>query len=148
MSVNFISKATVVIDAPAAKVWQALTSPDVIREYMFGTRVETDWKIGSSIYWRGQHQGQEYEDKGTILQVLPEKLLQHTYHSSMSGIEDQPENYFNLIYELEEVDNQTTVTLTTSNLPDENSVQHIEQNWKEVLMKLKEVVERQPEKIS
>ena len=66
----------------------------------------------------------------------------------MSGIEDQPENYFNLIYELEEVDNQTTVTLTTSNLPDENSVQHIEQNWKEVLMKLKEVVERQPEKIS
>lgn len=148
MSVNFISKATVVIDAPAAKVWQALTSPDVIREYMFGTRVETDWKIGSSIYWRGQHQGQAYEDKGTILQVLPEKLLQHTYHSSMSGIEDQPENYFNLIYELEEVDNQTTVTLTTSNLPDENSVQHIEQNWKEVLMKLKEVVERQPEKIS
>ncbi|HEY0742135.1 MAG TPA: SRPBCC family protein [Chryseosolibacter sp.] len=148
MSANFISKATVTIDAPAAKVWHALTSPEMIREYLFGTQVETDWRIGSDIVWRGEYQGQSYEDKGKILQVLPDKLLQHTYHSSMSAIEDQPENYFNVTYELEESDGQTTVTLTTSNLPDENSVEHSEKNWQGVLMKLKDVVERQPENVS
>ena len=117
MSANFISRTETTINAPASKVWQALTSPDAIHEFMFGTQVETDWKIGSDIKWTGGYQGKRYEDKGKILQVLPEKLLQHTYHSSMSGIEDKPENYFNVTYELEETNGSTTVTLTNSNLP-------------------------------
>jgi uncharacterized protein YndB with AHSA1/START domain len=148
MSANFISRTETTINAPASKVWHALTSPDAISEFMFGTRVETDWKIGSDIKWTGNYEGKTYEDKGKILQVLPEKLLQHTYHSSMSGIEDKPENYFNVSYELEEANGSTTVTLTNSNLPDEKSKEHSEKNWEGLLQKLKEVVERETEKVS
>jgi uncharacterized protein YndB with AHSA1/START domain len=147
MSANFISRTETNIHAPASKVWQALTSPETISQFMFGTRVETDWKIGSDITWTGEYNGKSYEDKGKILQVLPEKLLQHTYHSSMSGIEDKPENYFNVTYELEETNGSTTVTLTNSNLPDEKSKEHTEQNWQGVLQKLKEVVESETEKV-
>jgi uncharacterized protein YndB with AHSA1/START domain len=148
MSANFISKSEVTINAPASKVWEALTSPEAINQFLFGTHVETDWKIGSDIKWKGNYDGRDYEDKGKILQVLPEKLLQHTYHSSMSGIEDAPENYLNVTYELEESDGKTTVTLTNSNLPDENSKEHAQKNWQGVLSKLKDVVERQTEKVS
>lgn len=148
MSVNFIARTEITINAPASKVWQTLTSPEAINRFMFGTQVETDWKIGSDIKWTGNYQGKSYEDKGKILQVLPEKLLQHTYHSSMSGIEDKPENYFNVTYELEEVNGATTVVLTNSNLPDEKSKEHAEKNWQGLLQKLKEVVERETEKVS
>ncbi len=147
MSANFISKTSVTIHAPAAQVWDALTSPELIRQYLFGTNTETDWKVGSDIRWRGEYEGKSYEDKGKILQVLPEKLLQHTYHSAMSGIEDKPENYFNVTYELEETDGETTVTVANSNLPDEKSVAHSESNWSQVLSKLKEVVERRMEQV-
>lgn len=148
MSANFSSKTETTITAPASKVWKALTTPEVISEFMFGTKVETDWKIGSPIKWHGGYQGKTYEDNGTILQVLPEKLLQHTYHSSMSGLEDKPENYFNVTYELEENNGETLVTLTNSNLPDEKARDHADKNWQGVLQKLKEVVERETEKVS
>lgn len=147
MSANFSAKAETIINAPASTVWQALTNPETISQFMFGTQVETDWKIGSPVRWHGNYEGKPYEDKGIILQVLPEKLLQHTYHSSMSGIEDKPENYFNVTYELEENNGQTTVTLTNSNLPDEKARDHAESNWQGVLQKLKEVVERKAEVI-
>lgn len=147
MAANFISKSETKINAPASKVWHALTSPAMISEFMFGTHVETDWKIGSDIKWTGNYNGKSYEDKGQVLQALPDKLLQHTYHSSMSGIEDKPENYFNVTYELDEQDGVTTVTLTNSNLPDEQSKEHTEKNWQRVLEKIKEVVEREKERV-
>jgi uncharacterized protein YndB with AHSA1/START domain len=148
MSANFSAKTQTTIHAPAAAVWKALTSAETIREYMFGTQVKTDWRVGSPITWHGNYEGKSYEDKGTILQVLPEKLLQHTYHSSMSGLADAPENYFNVTYELEENNDETIVTLTNSNLPDEKARDHAEKNWQGVLQKLKEVVERQREQVS
>lgn len=141
MSANFSAKTQITINAPASSVWKALTTPEIVSAFMFGTEVNTDWTIGSPITWRGIYQGKAYEDHGTVLQVLPEKLLQHTYHSSMSGIEDTPENYFNVLYELEEDDGKTTVTLTNSNLPDEKARDHASQNWESVLQNLKEVVE-------
>jgi uncharacterized protein YndB with AHSA1/START domain len=147
MAANFSSKNEITINAPASKVWKALTDPDAITQFMFGTNVETDWKIGSSITWHGEYEGKSYEDTGTILQVLPEKLLQHTYHSSMSGLEDKPENYFNVTYELEENNGQTKVTLTNSNLPDEKAEAHAASNWQGVLQKMKDVVERESEKV-
>jgi uncharacterized protein YndB with AHSA1/START domain len=142
MAANFVAKATTTINAPASLVWKALTDPEIIRTYMFGTEMTTDWKVGSRITWQGNYEGKAYEDKGQILQLLPEKLLQYTYHSSMSGIEDRPENYFNITYELEEENGQTNVTLINSNLPDEQSQQHSQKNWETVLGKMKEVVEQ------
>ncbi|HEY0653203.1 MAG TPA: SRPBCC family protein [Chryseosolibacter sp.] len=147
MSANFSAKTETTIHASAAKVWQALTTPELISQFMFGAHVETDWAIGSPITWRGSHQGKSYEDHGTVLQVLPEKLLQHTYHSSLSEIEDTPENYFNVTYELDEEDGKTRVTLTNSNLPDEKSREHAERNWQKVLEKLKDIVEQQHEHV-
>ena len=45
MSVNLIAKASVTIHAPLSKVWQALTDPEMIRQYFYDTEVITDWII-------------------------------------------------------------------------------------------------------
>jgi len=44
-----VASAETDIDAPRREVWRALTDPDEIEKYMFGSRVETDWKPGSPI---------------------------------------------------------------------------------------------------
>lgn len=41
---QFIAKASTSIDAPPATVWEALVNPEMIKQYMFGTNVVTDWK--------------------------------------------------------------------------------------------------------
>ncbi|WP_295124449.1 SRPBCC family protein [uncultured Chitinophaga sp.] len=141
MANKFTAKASIAINAPKDKVWEALTDPDMIREYLFGTETSTDWKKGSPITYKGTWKGQAYEDKGTIIDIIPEKLLHTTYLSGMSGQEDVPENYANVIYEISEQSGKTVLSITQDNNDTEESRQHSEQNWNTVLEGLKLLVE-------
>ena len=76
MDENLIARASVTINAPGAKVWDALVNPEAIKQYMFGTNVVTDWREGSPIIWKGEWQGKSYEDKGVILQFKPGRTIQ------------------------------------------------------------------------
>lgn len=135
------AKASIAINAPKNSVWEALTDPDMIREYLFGTNTITDWQKGSPITYKGVWKGREYEDKGTIINIIPGKLLHTTYFSSMSGKEDKAENYANVIYELSEQNGKTVLTITQDNNADEQSRQHSEENWNTVLEGIKHLVE-------
>src|SRR5258706_3209022 len=42
-------------------------SPEILKQYYFGADIISDWKMGSSIIYKGEWQGKPYEDKGTIL---------------------------------------------------------------------------------
>jgi uncharacterized protein YndB with AHSA1/START domain len=136
-----VATAETDIRAPRSKVWRALTDPDEIQKYMFGSKVETDWKPGSRITWRGEYEGRRYEDKGEILEVDPERKLKLTHFSALSGDEDVPENYHTLVYELEEDDGRTHVSLSQDNNKSEEAAEHSRANWDKMLSGLKEVVE-------
>jgi len=131
------------IRAPRSAVWRALTDPDEIEKYMFGSRVETDWKPGSRITWKGEYEGKTYEDKGEVLKVERERLLELTHFSPLSGDEDVAENYHTLVYELEESDGATHVSLSQDNNKSEEAAEHSRANWDRMLSGLKEVVEAQ-----
>ncbi len=130
------------IDAAPAKVWKAITTPATIKKYLMGTKVSTDWKEGSPITYEGNYNGKDYQDKGIIKKIEPEKILQSTYWSSMGGKEDKPENYNLVTYELLEKSGETVVTITQDNVQSEKEKEHVTGNWKSVLKKLKEVVEK------
>jgi uncharacterized protein YndB with AHSA1/START domain len=98
---DYVATAETEIDAPRDKVWAALTDPEQIKEYMFGSQVVTDWKRGSPIVWKGEYEGKAYEDKGEIVEIEPERRLKVTHFSPLSGQEDRPESYHTLLYELE-----------------------------------------------
>ena len=141
MSQNLIAKVEVNINAPVSKVWEALTNPHIIKQYLFGTEVVTDWSVGSPIIWKGVWQGKPYEDKGKIVQIIPEKLLETTYWSSMAGLSDKPENFKKVTYALSEENSNTKLILTQDNNISKEDVIHSEQNWKMVLDGLKKLLE-------
>ncbi len=138
---KYISQVSLLIQAPASKVWEALTKPELIQKYLFGTQVTTDWKVGSPITYKGVWQGKPYEDKGTIIESEPGKLLVSTYWSSMAGLPDRPENYQTVRYELSPQAGGTRLTLTQDNNKTQADANHTTQNWKMVLEGLKKLVE-------
>jgi len=141
MKNTFIAKSTITINAPAAKVWEALTTPALIKQYFFGVDVVTDWKVGSPIIYKGQWQGKSFEDKGKILKFEPEKLLVSTHWSPLSGVPDSPENYHTVTYELSQHGSNTQVTLTQDNNASEEEKADSERNWKMMLDGLKKLLE-------
>jgi len=141
MNKTLIAKATININAPTSKVWDALTKPDLIKQYMFGTQVTTDWKVGSPITYKGEWNGKAYEDKGKVLQIEPGKLLVSTFWSSLSGLSDVPENYKTVSYELSVEGRGTNLTITQDNNDSQEEANHSEQNWKMVLEGIKKLLE-------
>jgi uncharacterized protein YndB with AHSA1/START domain len=142
MQNNFIANASVTIDAPAVKVWDALVNPQAIKQYMFGAHVVSDWRNGSPITWTGEWQGKPYEDKGTIRHIQPERLIEYTHFSPLSGLPDQPENYHTVKIQLSDHEIQTHVSLAQDNNPTEEACAHSEKNWKMMLTGLKKFVEQ------
>ena len=134
-------KAAITINATAEKVWEALTTPKIIKQYFFGTDAISDWQVGSPLIFKGEWQGKQYEDKGTILEIVPQKLLRYSYWSSMSGIEDKPENYVTITYEISGEDNDITLMVIQENIPDEKTKAHSEENWNKVFGDLKNLLE-------
>ena len=47
MKNNIATKVKTTINAPVSKVWDALTNPETIKQYFFGTDTITDWRAGS-----------------------------------------------------------------------------------------------------
>jgi uncharacterized protein YndB with AHSA1/START domain len=138
---DIIARVSTTIDAPASKVWEALVTPEIIRQYMFGTTVRSDFRIGSPIMWSGEWQGKRYEDKGEIREFQPHRLLQYSHFSPLTGEKDIPENYHIVTITLVENDGQTNVTLTQDNNPTDKSREHSEKNWRMMLDGLKKTVE-------
>ena len=141
MDKNLTARATIAIDAPADKVWQALVNPEAIKEYMFGTNVVSDWREGSAISWRGEFQGKKYEDKGILLRVAPREKLQYSHFSPLSGRPDEPENYHTVTIELSGHNGRTDVSLEQDKNPNEEARSDSEKNWATMLAGLKKYLE-------
>ncbi len=141
MGQALLVKVAITINADASQVWDALTNPARIKEYLFGTEAVCDWRVGSPIVFRGEWQGKRYEDKGRILQIVPERLLSYSYWSNLSGTEDKPENYAHVTFELSREPHGTRLALTQDNASDEKSREHSEKNWTYVLETMKKLLE-------
>jgi uncharacterized protein YndB with AHSA1/START domain len=138
---DHVATARTEISASPARVWVALTDPDQISKYMFGSQVETDWQQGSPIVWKGDYQGKAYEDKGQILDVVPEQRLQVTHFSPLGGKDDVPENYHTLTYKLVGEGDTTQLSLSQDNNASAEEAEHSTGMWQTMLEGLKQVAE-------
>jgi len=144
---NLSLTTSIEVNAPASKVWEALTNPAIVKQYFFGTNVKTDWKKGSPIIWEGEWDGKSYQDTGKILEIDPGTSVKYNYWSSMSGTENTPENTLEITYDLSEKDGKTLLTVTQENIKSEEAKEHSEQNWQSVFGKMKEMVENNYAKV-
>jgi RNA polymerase sigma-70 factor (ECF subfamily) len=140
-SMAHTATAEITIRAPRARVWEALTKPELVAQYFFGTNVVTTWKIGEPILFRGEWEGKPYEDRGTVLAFAPDRSLSFNYWSAFSGLEDKPELRQVIRYDLSEAGTETRVIVTQSNVDTQERAEHSAKNWQTVLTGLKKLLE-------
>jgi uncharacterized protein YndB with AHSA1/START domain len=113
MEKEMIVDNVIQIKAPIDKVWAALTEPEWTKKYMFNCAVDSDWKTGSPVLWKMQHEGKEIIPvKGTVEEIKPGKLLKYSVIDPSMGIPDIPENYLHVTYELSATREGTELKVT------------------------------------
>lgn len=142
---SYTASASIVIRAPRAKVWDAITKPELVKQYFFGTSLVTDWTLGSPLFFRGEWDGKAYEDRGTVLTFEPPRSLSFNYWSSFSGLEDTPELRQIVRYDVEDEaadSGAVRVTVRQSNVDTRERAEHSTQNWQTVLDAMKRLLEQ------
>jgi uncharacterized protein YndB with AHSA1/START domain len=110
---SLIVKNTITIHAPASKVWDALVNPEQTKKYMYGCETVSDWQPGSELLWKGVFDGKELVAvKGKIVAIQPGSHLAYTTIDPNSTIEDIPENYLTVTYDLKTDGSDTVLTVT------------------------------------
>lgn len=133
----------VIINAPVANTWQALTEPELMKQWMFEDAIEivTDWKIGSPILIKGHLHEVAFENTGRVLQFEPYKTLSYEHLSSLSKLPDEPANYSVLEFKLEATAHQTHLILILSNFPTESIYKHLKFYWETTMGIVKKFAE-------
>jgi uncharacterized protein YndB with AHSA1/START domain len=131
-----VIEKTVVIAAPPAAVWNALTDPAAMSAWMgepeMAIEVDTDWRPGSAIVIRGVHHG-PFRNEGTVLDFVPGALLRYTHLSSVSGLADVPAHHSVIAFELAAVDGGTAVRLAVEGFATETIFRHLDLYWRGTL---------------
>jgi uncharacterized protein YndB with AHSA1/START domain len=149
MNTPLVVQNKILINAPASKVWDALTNPQQTKKYMFGCETVSDWKKGSPLLWKGSYEGKEMVFvKGIIADIQPGKFLAYTTIDPNGSLADIPENYLTVTYDLTTENGQTALTVTQgdySKVADgENRYKETYNNgegWNPILVQIKSLVE-------
>jgi uncharacterized protein YndB with AHSA1/START domain len=127
---------TIYITTTAEKLWSALTESEFSEKYWFGSRIQSEWKVGSSVNLLNV--GDERNWHGEVLQFDPPRLLSFKFR-----VVDSETDYSRVSFEL--VQNGPVVKLTLIhdelNENDEKFVAGISRGWPAVLSNLKSFLE-------
>lgn len=143
MDKELISKSSIDINASSTKVWEVLVKPEIAKEYFFGAEIVTDWKVGSPITFKGEFNGNKYEEKGVLLNVETNAKLQYSHWSNFDGLPDESENYRTWTFDLIEKEGTTKLYITEDNIPTEKQKNRSDEFWGEVLKSIKRISENE-----
>ena len=140
---DLISSQSIIINARPEKVWQTLTSPSLISQYLFGAQTITNWNVGSDILFKINFEGEEFIDKGIVVENIPNKKLKYKYWSGFCGLEDKSENYSLVSYNIEKVENdKSKLKWTQKGFADDQSRTNSENSLAIILEKIKAIAEK------
>ena len=146
MAKGLVAHSEIDVDAPAERVWRALTDPAALKQFMFGSTVASSWKVGDPITFKGEWEGKAYEDKGVIQEVVPNKRLSYTHFSPLMGKPDTPENYHTVVTTLAPTGAKTRVSIDQDNNATEAAREQSAKNWTLMLDGLKKYLAGAPQK--
>src|SRR6185369_8901027 len=138
---SHITTSKIIINTSAAQVWDALTKPELVKQWQYGSGVVTDWKKGSAILYRSEWEGKIFEQKGTILEIEKPTLVKYSLFAPHPDLEDEPKHYFTMTYLLEEFNGKTTLTIVQEDPREAHAQAETEESDNSVLNSLKKLVE-------
>lgn len=104
------------IAAPASRVWQVLTDPQLSRQWTAtwwpGVTIESDWTMGGTIVWRTSEG--EVGAQGRVVVLHPYLALEYTFKVNIPGSEKEER----LNFMLSEGDGTTKLTVRVGNFGD------------------------------
>ena len=134
--------AKISIRAHPSRVWEGLTNPVLVKQWQWGSVLDTDWQVGRDIRFHSDWFGEVYDMQGKVLEVVPYELIRYSILVPGSGNEGTRDNCAIMTYRLEERNDATTLTIS---LEDNHSLLEDEQafitNWGTVLTLLKFMIE-------
>lgn len=135
------SETKVLINASPKEIWTVLTESDFTKKYMFNCAVNTSWKVGDDITWKGHYEGYDAFQKGKVLAFEPYKLIKYSTLDP-NWMEEKDENYIHVSYVLDESDSHTELKVVNETFDgSDERMQHIVAGWDQVLDKIKTLAE-------
>jgi uncharacterized protein YndB with AHSA1/START domain len=121
------------------RLWSALTSPDFMKQYWFGTHFQTDWKRGSA--WQMVRPDGRVTDTGEIVEIDPPRRIVLKWRNEFRP-ELKAEGYARCTIELAPI--ADSVKLSITHVMDRAQSQLIEAvsgGWPRILSNLKSLLE-------
>lgn len=148
MKKELIVERTIEINASVEDVWEAIVNPDITQKYFFGTRVDSEWEIGSPV---------EYKDKkgkvvvrGEIESIKPGQFLR--IKIMIQGKPGEEEQYTTVTYEITDLGRKgTMLTISDGDFSvvagGQEKYDRSVIGWDKVLTTMKDVVEEMAHKL-
>jgi len=134
---NQVIDEEVCISVPINIVWDALTNPDITEKYWGGTRIESEWKKGSVIYYRRDG---EIVDEHKLLEIVPHRFIEHTFKPMFGEFQEESPSLVSIILKPEGP--TTRVVVLHRNFPPSSKVYAAcSGGWPEILKSLKALLE-------
>jgi uncharacterized protein YndB with AHSA1/START domain/DNA-binding transcriptional ArsR family regulator len=124
--------ATYIRTTPA-KLWDALTNPEMTRQYYYLSRVITDLKVGGKFAYTGPDGAVNLD--GEILEIVPEKKLVTTFKATWAP-DGEPTR---IMFEIEPMGEACKLTMTHYDY--EKSKAGVEMGWPMIVAGLKTLLE-------
>ncbi len=130
---------TTYIKTTPQKLWDALTTPEFIRQYWFGAHCESDWKAGSS--WKLCFPDGKIADAGEIAESIPPKRLVIKWRNEWNP-DVKAEGYSRCAFDIEPVDDAIKLTVTHGMDKEASKlIELVSGGWPKVLSNLKSLIE-------
>jgi uncharacterized protein YndB with AHSA1/START domain len=121
------------------KLWEAITSGEKTQQFFYGTKVESDWKVGSAV--RHVAPNGEVNLDGKVLEIVPQRKLVTTFaavHDPASA-KDRPSR---VTWEIQSLGDVCKLTLTHDDFDGITATyQSVGKGWNPVLSGLKTLLE-------
>lgn len=126
------------IRTSADKLWNAITDPELTRQYFHSTEVKSDFRKGSTIDYMltGDDGKTRSAVTGDIVEVEPMRRLVHSF--GFPSNEDPPST---VTYEMEEMGDVVKLTLTHEFESEDDTFRGTRDGWPPILSGLKTLLE-------
>ncbi len=139
MDKSLIAEASIVTQKSREDLWDALTNPEKIAKYLFGTETITSWEEGSDIIFQGVYEGHKYKDKGKVVNFKPKQRLTYLYWSQFSGTEDKIENYGEVDVTINNESNQQVLSWKQTGFTSPKNCEHTQNGLSAMLEQICEL---------